>query len=375
MIYFDNAASSFKKPLSVKWAMVKSVFRYTANPGRSGHALSTRAGMQVYQTRLKLANHFGAASPMQVVFTGSCTEALNLALIGTVQEGKHIVSTLNEHNSVLRCLNHLKQTKNITYTLVAPNEKGEVAASAIEKAITPNTYLICVNHTSNVTGATSNITQIGNLAKQKNLLFMVDGAQSAGHERIHVQKQNINLLALAGHKGLLGVQGLGVLIVNGATPQPIKFGGTGTKSEQAEQPTDLPEGLESGTLATPNIVALGAGVSYVEKHFSSIQQKINKNTQFLLTELGKLPNMKLHSQNPHSGVIAIELLNRDTNEVVNQLSSNYHICTRGGLHCAPLIHKHLHHQTGLLRISLSHYNTRREAKKLIAALKQILTSN
>lgn len=231
MIYFDNAASTYKKPLSVQWATLKAIRFYTANPGRSGHELSFKAAMEVYKVRKKLQEFFNADSITNVIFTGSCTEALNLAILGCAQTGTHIIITANEHNSVLRAVEHLAQTQNIRYTVVLPNEYGIITPEAVSQAILPDTTMLIVNHTSNVTGATSNVGLLGDLAKQKGILFLVDGAQSAGHEPLDVKAQHINLLALAGHKGLMGLQGVGVLITNGVTPRPIKFGGTGTHSE------------------------------------------------------------------------------------------------------------------------------------------------
>lgn len=372
MIYLDNSATSIKKPLCVKLAVLKSLFFYTANPGRSGHKLSQRTAMQIYKTRKTIKEFFNAPNVVDVIFTGSCTEALNLALIGTAQKNKHIVITVFEHNSVLRTINHLSKTHNITYNVVLPNKNGKITAKEIESAINENTYLIAVNHTSNVTGATCDISSIGKLAKEKNLIFLVDGAQSAGHEKIDVQKQNINLLALAGHKGLLGLQGVGVLITNNVNIKPIKFGGTGTKSENPTQPNDKPEGFESGTLPTPNIIALNYGVKYVNKNFNKINKKITNLTTYLLNELKQIKEINLYSNNEKSGVVSFEIKNLDCNFVVNELNEKYKICTRGGLHCAPLIHKHLHHNTGLVRVSIGHNNKKWHITKLIKALKSII---
>lgn len=273
---------------------------------------------------------------------------------------------------MLRPLQHLKNTQGITFSVVTPNNKGQITADSIKKEINKDTYLIIVNHTSNVTGATSDITQIGKLAKQHHLLFLVDGAQSAGHEKINVVSQNINMLALAGHKGLLGPQGSGALITNHAPLNPIKFGGTGTSSESITQPTSPPEGFESGTLSTANIIALGKGVEYVNKHFYKINQKIYNITNYLLQKLKEIPQITVYSQNARSGVVSFTLINYDNNEVINTLNKKYIIAVRGGLHCAPLIHKHLNSGGGLIRASINYTNTKWQIHKLLNALKHIL---
>ncbi len=315
---------------------------------------------------------FNAPSPFNVIFTSGCTSALNLALLGSSREGGHVITTVYEHNSVLRVLEHLKNTKNITYTVLKPNSCDKILAQQFENAINKNTYLIAVNHTSNVTGHTQNITEIGKIAKKHNLQFLVDCAQSAGHENINMQQQNITMLAVAGHKSLLGPQGVGALITNNAKIKPIMFGGTGTNSESLLQPTQQPEAYESGTIATPNIIALGAGVKFVEKHRNKINNKITKNSEFLLSELSKIKHVKLHSKNAKSGVISFEVLGQDCNAVANALSKQYKIYIRSGLHCAPLISSHLNNSAGLLRVSFGYKNSFRHAKKFVKSLKVIV---
>jgi cysteine desulfurase/selenocysteine lyase len=373
MVYFDNAATSKHKPLSVKIALIKGITTYSANPGRAGHFASIKAGEKVFHVRQQVKEFFHAPNGSHVIFTSGCTEALNLALLGTKQENKHIIITTNEHNSVIRPVHHLHKTYNISYTIVTPDKLGRITPEDILAKILPNTYLIAVNHTSNVTGATSDIKRIGEIAKRKNILFLVDAAQSAGHEVVNMSDQNINLLAIAGHKGLLAPQGVGCLVVTkNVKLQPVKFGGTGTFSESINQPTEAPEGFESGTIATPNIVALGAGIAYVEKNFNKMNNKITQLTTYLLNELKKIPLVKLYSNNPKSGVVSFEIINIDTNELTNILNEKFKICVRGGLHCAPLIHKHLHNNYGLVRVSLSHKNSKCQIKKLIHAINFVI---
>ncbi|HBB44836.1 MAG TPA: cysteine desulfurase, partial [Clostridiales bacterium] len=204
MIYLDNASTTNHKPLCVKWAMLKSMLKkYCANPGRSSHKYSLNAGNVVYETREKLNEFFGNDCVNNVIFTSGCTEALNLAIFGTIKKGGNVVYTSNEHNSVARPLESLKAKGIISTTLVETNDLGVVTPEMIEKAISRDTYLVIVNQTSNVTGATSDVCAIGKICKKHNVLFLVDGAQSAGHQKIDMVNDNISMLAVAGHKGLL----------------------------------------------------------------------------------------------------------------------------------------------------------------------------
>lgn len=373
MIYFDNSSTTKKKPKCVINAVRKGLTKYSANPGRGSHTLSMLASEQVLNARITLCNHFNLNNPENVIFTSGCTESLNLAIQGTVKRNGHIVTTFLEHNSVLRTLTHLTQTHNITYSLVAPNKSGEIDPKAIENAITNKTYMIIVNHTSNVLGITQNIEEIGKIAKKHKLLFLVDSAQSAGHEKIDIAKQNINLLCGTAHKGFYGPQGVGFLLINNANVSPIKFGGTGTQSASIIQPLGNPESLESGTPATPNILGMMAGVNFVEKNFDKINTKIEKLSTKLINFLSSKEEIKVYSKNTKSGVIAFEIKNLDSSDVVNLLNNVYKICARGGLQCAPKIHEFLKtSKQGLVRISINYFNTMREVNYFIKSINNLL---
>jgi len=297
--------------------------------------------------------------------------ALNLAILGTAKRNGHIITTVLEHNSVLRVLNNLKTTHNISITYLKPNKEGKISTNELTKSIKGSTYLVIINHTSNVTGYTQNLEAIGRICKKHNILFLVDGAQSAGHEKIDMEKQNINMLAIAGHKGLYALQGIGALIINNAKVNPIIFGGTGTQSISIKQPTDYPDGLESGTLNLTGILSLNAGITFVENNQEKINSKIEKLTSYLIYELNRIKNIEVFGTS-YSGIVSIKIKNTDSNIVSNQLDEKYNIATRSGLHCAPLLHKHLNTlKTGLTRISLSYFNNKREIDKLILALKEI----
>ena len=376
MIYLDNASTTNHKPLCVKWAMLKSMLKkYCANPGRSSHKYSLNAGNVVYETREKLNEFFGNDCVNNVIFTSGCTEALNLAIFGTIKKGGNVVYTSNEHNSVARPLESLKAKGIISTTLVETNDLGVVTPEMIEKAISRDTYLVIVNQTSNVTGATSDVCAIGKICKKHNVLFLVDGAQSAGHQKIDMVNDNISMLAVAGHKGLLAGQGIGALLFrNGVEISPQKFGGTGTYSEQLLPPITYPESLEAGTGATPLVFSLNAGVDYVKKHFYKINNKICLLTKYLLDEIKKLDGIVLFTQpNDYNGVVSFRVKNVSPSDVVEYSNENG-ICVRGGLHCAPLCHKKMGTiDGGTIRVSISSFNHKWEIKKFISKLKQFLS--
>ena len=373
MIYLDNASTTHFKPRSVIKAVKKGVTSYSVNSSRGGYNLAVKGGIEVLKTREIIAKHFNA-DVENVVFTASCTHAINLALRGTIKPNGHIISTAMEHNSVLRTLNDLKEKYNISFTLIEP-VNGIIRPEDIEKAITDKTYLVATIHTSNVTGATNDIISIGKICKKHKLLYLVDGAQSSGHIKIDLKKYNINLFTIAGHKGFFAPQGIGILISNNIKVNPIITGGTGTFSESINQPTESPDGLESGTQSMPCILGLKAGVEYVEKNFNKINNKIKKLTTPLFNYLKSNDKIKLYSFNPESGVMSFNIIGYSSSEIGDYLSENYDICVRTGLHCAPLIHQvNSTLKSGMVRVSISGFNRKRDIKILIKALKDFTKS-
>lgn len=373
MIYFDNSATSGVKPESVINAAVSAMKFMSANPGRSGHSLSLKAGMLVYSTRKKAAKLLGLSEPERIVFSLNCTQALNTAILGTVQDGGNVVTTVTEHNSVLRPLFELQRAGKITVSLAEPNEHGVITANAIERALTPRTYMVAVNHVSNVTGATNSIDEIGKLCRKRGIKFLVDGAQSVGYGEINISEQNIDYLAVAPHKGLHAIQGIGILALGADAPQPIIYGGTGTQSENVLQPSELPESLESGTLPTPAIAALNAAITHNEKTRAQSREKIHELSAYILETLQTIRGVKIYTpQNVFNGMISFNIRGIGSMDASNILSSQYDIAVRGGLHCAPLMHRHLGTvETGIIRASISGDNTFGEAEFFLKAVKEI----
>ncbi len=371
MIYFDNAATGGFKPRAVTDA-VCTVMRYlSANPGRSGHRLSFVGAETVQNTRAILADYFGAKDD-HIIFTKNCTEALNLAIFGSLKTGGHVITTVLEHNSVLRPLTTLKEKGLIELDVVSERGYSNLFEAVLDK-IKSNTYLIVITAVSNVTGEKTPFEEIGKIASEKGILLLVDGAQGGGHVPISIEKHNISMLALAGHKGLSGIMGSGVLILDeGIDLEPIIYGGTGSESFNLNQPNALPERLEAGTLNLPAIAGLFEGAKFIKSNEQIFARHLYSYTEFLITALNKIDGVTVYSKPNHSGIVSFKLNDMPSNEVADVLNSEYDIAVRGGFHCAPLIHKYLNTQDdGLVRASLAVQNSTREINFFIRAIENI----
>lgn len=374
MIYLDNSASSLIKPKNVQKAVLNALNLYTANPGRSGHKQAVKTALEVEKTRELVANHVGTTAD-KIVFTLNCTDALNMAILGTHKQGGHVVCTVNEHNSVRRPLEHLKDIDpDFSFSVAEQSGRLGIVWEDIEKHLTDKTYLVIVNHISNVNGDVADIVEIGKHLKERGMLFLVDGAQGGGHFVYRMQEMNINLLALAPHKGFYAPQGVGVLAINGDFEiNPIRFGGSGVNSLSPDMPDNLPERLEAGTLNTPAILGFGEGIKFVEENFSLIHTKIEDLTVYLHYELSKLGIDLYTKTESTSGVFAFNIPSLTSNDVSNYLDEKWNICTRSGLHCAPLKHKSLGTlPDGAVRVSISYFNTYQEIERLVLAIKTLL---
>jgi len=378
VIYFDHAASSWPKPDSVIQTMSEFLRKNGANPGRGNHQMAREAEEAIYRTRKGIARLLNIQDPNQVQFFMNTTQALNQAIKGLLISGDHVITTILEHNSVRRPLEYLRETIGIEITYVSPNQDGIVESATIEKSIRSNTRLIAISHGSNVLGTVQPISEIGSIAQENDILFLVDAAQTAGRVTIDVAKDNIHLLTFPGHKALLGPQGIGGLYINSELQlNPLIHGGTGSNSESIHQPLDSPERYESGTLNTVGIVGLGAGIDCIEEYgIQALRDKEWQLTYFLLSELEKIPDIICYGPKKESKrlpVITFNIKGLDPNEVAMILDNHYQIAVRSGYHCAPLIHQNCSNNTGGVRISLGHTNTLDEVSILISALKEIIT--
>ncbi len=371
MIHFDNAATGGFKPNAVIEAATTSIRYLSANPGRSGHRLSVAGAKAVYDCRAMLGETFNCP-PEKVIFTKNCTEALNLAIFGTAIKGGHVITTALEHNSVLRPLNYLKSAGVLSLDVVYPERDKEIYEQIQEKFL-PSTYLVVCTAVSNVTGYQLPLKEIGALCAKRGVLFLVDGAQGGGHIPLNMNELNINMLSLAGHKGLYGIMGSGALLIDKDTEvSPLMHGGTGTQSFNIFQPKEYPEKLESGTLNLPAIMALLEGVRFVRKNIDNFAKHLLSATTRLIDGLNEISSVKLYSRPNPSGIVAFSIEEKESTEVADLLNRDYDVAVRGGFHCAPLTHKLLGTENkGLIRVSLAVQNSYREIDYFIKAIKNI----
>ncbi len=373
MPYFDNAATTFPKPESVYRAMDHFFRNGAGNPGRGAHRLSLAASQVVDETRALLAQLFHAPDPNRIIFAGNTTDALNMALHGTLQAGDHVVTTTMEHNAVVRPLRALeKQGVGVTRVRCAPD--GSLAPEQIWSALRPETRLVVMIHASNVTGTILPVEAIGARVHERGALFVVDAAQTAGVLPIDVQAMHIDLLAFPGHKGLFGPPGTGGLVIGEHVKlRPIRQGGTGTRSEEEEQPTMLPEGFETGTLNSVGIAGLGAGVRFIlEQGTERIRAHETRLVQILLDGLRTIPGLTIYGRTDASpvGVVSIRLEHWEPMDVGVALDQEFDIAVRTGLHCAPLAHRTIGtFPTGTVRLAPGFFTTVQEVERVIEALR------
>ncbi len=375
MIYLDNASTTNYKPKEVLDTVNECLTKYPFNPNRSGNKLSLELQEKLYQTRKKIHLLLGNDSELHVAFTSGCTSALNLAILGTAQRG-HIVISATEHNSVLRCVMQLEKKGFVQVTVVQPDNEGRITAEAIENALRKDTYLVCVSHASNVTGTAQDVAQIGHLTRRKNIKFLVDCAQSIGYFPLDMYRSDVDMVAIGAHKGLHAMQGAGALVFcERAIPRPITFGGTGTESHMYYQPSTVPDCLESGTLPCPAILAMNAGIDWWLNNWRHSRDVIADMQQTILDGLQRISNVTVYSQPNKSGIVAFNIGSRDSNEISDILGERYNIAVRGGLQCAPLMHKYLGtFDGGVVRASVSCVTTREECYALLNAVELIAKS-
>ena len=369
MIYLDNAATTNYKPKEIVDTVTECLTKYPYNPNRSGNKLSLTLQQKLYDARRKLHLLLNNDSEMHVAFTSGCTAALNLAILGTATKG-HIIITTTEHNSVLRPVMQLKKKGYVDVSVALPDEDGQITAEIIERHIRPDTYLICISHASNVTGEAQKLTDIGALARRKNIKLLVDCAQSIGYFPLDMSKLNVDMVAIAAHKGLHAMQGAGALLFSErAIPRPISFGGTGSESHLFYQPSTIPDSLESGTLPCPAILAMNAGVDWWLKNWQQNRDNVVEMQTTVLQGLRSIHGVTVYSRENKSGIIAFNIGNRDSTEISDLLSERYDIAVRGGLQCAPLMHKYLGTtEQGVVRASVSCVTTKQECYSLLNAV-------
>ena len=372
-IYFDNAATSHPKPPSVVRAVGEALTTFNANPGRSGHPAAIEAARRVLRTREALAGLIGAREALAIAFAFNCTDAINLAIKGSLHRGDHVIVTQLEHNAVLRVVTELERRGRITLTIVPPRADGFVDPEDIRAAIRSDTALIVCAHASNVTGGIQPVAAIGQIARSEGIRYLIDGAQALGAMPVDVNALGCDLYAFPGHKSLLGPQGTGGLYIRpGLMLNTLREGGTGSSSESMRQPLDLPERYESGTLNLPGIVGLGAGCEYVAPRLSQIMMHERELTRALYDGLARIPEVTLYSpteESARAGMVSFNVGDLTSSQTSDALAKK-DIAVRGGLHCAPGAHRFLGTlRRGAVRASVGYANTFDEVDQFLQAVR------
>jgi len=377
-IYFDNAATSYPKPESVYETVYKFMKDVGASSGRGAYRKALEADRMIYETRRKIANLFGVKDVSRIIFTANATDSLNLALKGFLKPGSHVVTTSMEHNAVWRPLKRLQCEQGVEITLVQCNSDGALNIQNLADVIKPKTKLVVLLHASNVVGTIMPIKEIGQITRERKIPLLVDAAQTAGVYPIDVEELNIDMLVFTGHKGLLGPQGTGGLYIReGIKLEPLKEGGTGGESILETQPANLPDRYEAGTLNTPGLVGLGAGVSYIlSEGVEKIRAKEIALTQCLIQKLSEIPEIEIYgpkNAEKQVGVVSINVADYAPEEIGYTLDETYGIMVRTGLHCAPCAHRTIGTiERGTLRIGLGYFNTEEEIDCFAQSIKSIV---
>jgi len=376
VIYLDNAATSFPKPKTVYQNVTKAMTKYGANPGRGSHAMAIEGAKVIYETRELLAQLFNLDDPMKVIFTFNATDALNLAIKGLLKSGDHVIVTSMEHNSVLRPVMELEKI-GVDNTIVSCETDGKIDILNIEKEIRTNTKLIITTHVSNLTGTIFPIEEISRMCKEHQITYLLDASQSAGVLDIDMQKLNIDFIAFPGHKGLLGPQGTGALLINSDIQMnQLKEGGTGSESSSLHQPDFYPDKFEAGTPNLPGIAGLNAGLKYIlNRGTKSILSHEKEIIDLFINELKNNDKIQIYGPkdiNDRCGVVPINIIGIDSSEVAYILDTKYNIAVRPGLHCAPLAHKTIGtEKIGAVRFSVGPFNTKADILATVKAINEI----
>ena len=380
MIYLDNGATTLRKPECVKEALLEAMASM-GNSGRGVHDASLYAGRTIYRARESLAELLGAAAPEQVAFTANATESLNLALGGLFGAREHVITTVCEHNSVLRPLYRLQGVELSVLPVKAEageeRQAGILAYDELESLLRPNTKALIITHASNLTGNITDLEQAAAFAKKHSLLLIVDAAQTAGAVPMDMERMGIDVLCFTGHKGLYGPQGTGGVCVRpGLSIRPLKVGGSGIHSFDREHPSEMPAALEAGTLNGHGIAGLGAAARWLlETGVEQIRAREQALLRRFVDGVKEVEGVTLYG-NPdldrRTGIQSLNIRDYDSARVADWLYEDYGIAVRGGAHCAPLMHEALGtREQGAVRFSFSYFNTEAEADEAAAAVREL----
>ena len=376
-IYLDNAATSFPKPKEVADAVYDFMINNGTSSGRGSYKKAMQSDYIVYECRKLIGNLFNFDDPKKVVFTSNITDSLNIAIRGILKENDHVITSSLEHNAVWRCLKTLEKDINIKIDTVECSKDGITNPEDIKKYIRKDTALIVFTQASNVLGTIQPIKEIGKIARENKILFLVDAAQSAGAMKIDIKEDNIDILAFTGHKSLLGPMGTGGLIINTDIDiKPLKAGGTGGDSAYEYQPDYYPNHLETGTSNVSGIAGLRAAIKFLNKEgIDNIHNKEKKLTKYALQRLETVKDIEIYGPKDCEkilSVISFNIKNKRPEDISTILDQKYDIMLRSGLHCAPTAHSIINTKDrGSLRIGIGYFNTKDDIDKLVEALNNL----
>lgn len=381
-IYLDNASTTFPKAPNVASAMADYITNCGININRGSYSLAYDVEDTIYTTRQRLNTLFNGHDPSHVIFTQNVTMSLNMVIKGLLKAGDHVLVSSMEHNAVMRPLTQLLD-KGITFDTIPCDSTGSIQMDSIEPLICPNTVALIINHASNVCGTIQPLESIGPICKTHNLQFIVDAAQTAGVIPIDVKACHIDALCFTGHKGLLGPQGIGGIILTKEMAQtltPLIAGGTGSFSHLETMPTHMPDAFEAGTLNLPGIIGLNEGLDYIESQgMENIHNHELVLTQSFLEGLQSIDGINIvGKQNiqDRTAVVSITIDGMDPANIAYELESTYHIMTRVGLHCAPRAHQTLRtYPEGTVRFAFGYANTHKDVESALSALNTIVKSS
>ena len=376
MIYLDNAATSFPKPKETIEALNNFVLNTGGNPGRSGHTLSLEAARIIFETREKLTKFIGGRDSERLIFTQNGTESLNLAILGLLKEKDHVITTSMEHNSVMRPLTFLQKEKGIRLSMAKCSSEGIIDIDDLKALMKKNTKAVIINHGSNVIGTVQPLQEVKKTIGDA--VLILDACQTIGSYPINVEQDGIDLLCFSCHKSLYSIQGLGAMYMKGSINlKPLRFGGTGSKSESIEQPTVLPDKYESGTPNTPAIASLYGGLTFIENTgFTKIIEKKRVLRESIVEGLSGIEGVKLYgpSQSTHASplpVVSFNIINLLPSEVGYQLNKE-EIYTRVGLHCSPVAHKTIGtYSQGTVRATPGYFTTGEDIEHFLGVIRRI----
>ena len=374
MIYFDNAATSFPKPLNVKKSIEDYFCKYGGNPGRSGHNLAMKTAEMVFETRTKLKDMFGAGNEENIVFTQNCTDSANTVINGLLKKGDHVIISDIEHNAVARPVHRLARQGLITYDVAETFGNSDKTLKSIESHIKKNTKLIITVHGSNLLASVLPIRKIGDLCHKKNIFYMVDAAQTAGVLPLNFKEDNMDFLCIAPHKGLYAFTGIGVLITDkGELLRPARVGGSGSMSFSLDFPDFMPDRLEAGTINTAGILTLNAGIDFVNKiGTEKIYRKETELAKMLYDGISENKNIKIYSEKPEINR-SVPMVSFNFGEIPSEELCKFlnekGFCLRAGLHCTPLAHKKTGtFNYGCVRASVGAFNSKQEIIGLVKTI-------